>query len=86
MKSEVVEFRQGDQIIWRKIAQFFKSSQNSCQANKCQNTNCVFNSLFRFKYDKFVAQGIAILGGYFFNEPTKSSLTDNTNLVTLSLG
>ncbi len=33
-------------------------------------------SLFRCKYNKFVAQGIAILGDYYINEPTKSSLTD----------
>ncbi len=33
------------------------------------------DSLFRWKYDIFVAQGIAIVEGYFFNEPTKSSLT-----------
>ncbi len=39
------------------------------------------------KSNKFVAQGIAILG-YFFNEPTKSSLIGEKshNLVTLPRG
>jgi len=47
----------------------------------------ILNGLFRWKYNKFVAQGIAILEGYFFNEPMKSSLTGKKfpNLVTLTL-
>jgi hypothetical protein len=68
------------------IAQFFlKSSQNSCQTKSCQIRNHYLNGLFRGKCNKFVAQGIAILG-YFFIEPTKSSLIGEKlpNLVTLS--
>jgi hypothetical protein len=57
------------------------------------NKNTFLNSSFRWKCNKFVAQGIAILG-YFFNEPTKGSLIGEkssligeklSNLVTLQI-
>jgi hypothetical protein len=74
-------WNQGDQMIWKKFAQFLKSGQNRCHATI---QTMFLNSLFWWKCTKIVAQGIAFLG-HFFNEYTKSSLIGEKlpNLVTL---
>jgi hypothetical protein len=73
----------GDQMIRKKSPNILKSSQN--KPNNAKIQNLLLNTLFRWKCYELVAQDIDIFGAYCFNEPTKSSLIDETspNLVTL---
>ncbi len=75
---------QGDQMIWKKLPNSLKNSQNSCQTK-----NTKLETIFKMAYlgENVINLEPKVLPflGYFFIEPTKSSLICEKlpNMVTL---